>query len=320
MSDSDNREKTARGIATVMDIVQAEMKCGWQSTDPLNDNAIDGLIFDRRHGVDTGTIVFTQVKCGDGYRRDFKKRPSFIGINVGKKYIAKHRPRWNALQGPAILVYVDFATKKAWWANVKADTSYTAENKSVILVPKDQRFGPHSIGHLRALRGFVDLDRALHKITLDQRNIILPQFSQTLKSVARRFYVEWGRNISRQSNPGLGRVIVSRVGWRHLTRRGRGLGNITQSLMLLGAAERIIRENTSAHQLNRPTVSKAGNETKIREFLSLRSRVVFPTRQEGVVQVILIRQQVVSSVGAVTSQTWFYSVHEPRRAKIYGIE
>jgi hypothetical protein len=118
----------------------------------------------------------------------------------------------------------------------------------------------------------------------------------------------------------LGRVIVSRVGWRHLTRRGRGLGNITQSLMLLGAAERIIRENTSAHQLNRPTVSKAGNETKIREFLSLRSRVVFPTRQEGVVQVILIRQQVVSSVGAVTSQTWFYSVHEPRRAKIYGIE
>jgi hypothetical protein len=67
MSESDNRVVAARGVATVMDIVQAQMKCGWQPTDAPNDNAVDGLIFDRRHGVVTGTLFFVQVKCGSSY-------------------------------------------------------------------------------------------------------------------------------------------------------------------------------------------------------------------------------------------------------------
>ncbi len=320
MSKRDTRPAASRGITTVADIVQSEMKCGWQATDPLNDDAVDGLILDRRRGSDTGTIIFAQVKCGDGYYTETDKRPGFFGINVGSGYIETHKPRWNALSGPVIIIYVDFGTKKAWWANLKSTESFTEENKSIILISKSQRFGPHSIGHLRALRGYVDRDRKLHKITLETNHLITPRFSQTLKSAARKFYTDWSQDSQRQTNPALGRITISRVGWRHLTRRGRGHANVVQSLGLLGAAEKIVRENPNAHQLNRPTIVTSNQEKRIHEFLSLRSRVVFPNRQEAVVQVILLRQQTVSAAGDVKSEIWFYSIHEPRRAKLYGIE
>lgn len=52
-------------------------------------------------------LVFIQVKGGESYAGSSKKRPDHIEINLTDDYIKKHRPRWNSLQGPAILVYVD---------------------------------------------------------------------------------------------------------------------------------------------------------------------------------------------------------------------
>lgn len=294
------------------------MACGWQELDHINDDGIDGLILDRKRERHTGTIYHVQVKCGEGWAKRVKKRPGFLTLNLGPKYIKDHRPRWNALQGPVILVYVDFHSRKAWWCDLKSESSYCpAEAQGAVLLPCAQRFGHHSLGHLRSLRGFSDLDRSLVKIELGRRDLVLPSFSRTLKSQAWEFYRAWAsEDQAGRSNPKLKEVQVSRVGWRHITRRGRGLINITQSLMLLGAARRIIMENDAPYQIAHPRTRDTSQAITMSDHLSLRSKVLFPNRQQAVVQVILLRKQSVEHrTGAIDSKLWFYSVHEPRRGK-----
>ena len=148
---TDTRLQEARGLNVVADTVQIGMACGWQPVDQINDNGIDGLIFDRIRGVDTGTIYHVQVKCGNDWARQVQQRPKALTLRLGERYIERHRPRWNAVQGPVILVYVDFLSKKAWWCNLKSESAYCpSENRGAVLLPRSQRFGAHSIGHLRA--------------------------------------------------------------------------------------------------------------------------------------------------------------------------
>ncbi|MCH8961835.1 MAG: DUF4365 domain-containing protein, partial [Bacteroidetes bacterium] len=251
---NDTRPQQARGIAEVSDIVQARMRCGWQDIDQVNDNGIDGIIIDRVDGNDTGSLYYVQVKCGNSYINSSNRRPAHLGIKLGREYIETHRPRWNALQGPAVLVYVDFHTRKAWWTDLKAASSYCPEqNRGIILIPKHQRFGVHSIGHLRKLRGYFDIDRNLDVIHLQQKDLLTNSLSKSLKVCARDFYKEWSSSpIQERNNPMLGEISVSRVGWRHITRRGRGADNIIQSWLLLGAAKRIILSNDKPYQIRRP--------------------------------------------------------------------
>ena len=83
---------------------------GWQELDRVNDDAIDAIILLRRRGRDTGGLVFVQIKCGNKYRVESKKRPNHIGVLVGDDYINNHMPRWTVIPGPVILVYIDPAT------------------------------------------------------------------------------------------------------------------------------------------------------------------------------------------------------------------
>jgi hypothetical protein len=50
--------------------------------------------------------------------------------------------------------------------------------------------------------------------------------------------------------------------------------------------------------------------------LGLRNRVIFPNRQEAVVQVVIKQiQSITVSTGAVEARNWLYSVHELRRGQ-----
>ncbi|MDP2816470.1 MAG: DUF4365 domain-containing protein [Rectinemataceae bacterium] len=230
-----------------------------------------------------------------------------------------HRSRWNLLQGPAIMVYVDFATKKAWWVDLKANASYCPdENKSIILIPRRQRFGMHTVGELRKMRGFYDLDRKLDIIELNRDDLILGSFSTPLKKAANEYYRLWATaKLGETKNPSLGNIKVSRVGWRHITRRGRGLENIIQSWNLLGAARRIICENAKPYQIRKLDVPlENGDRIILHDYVSLRSRIIFPNRQEAVVQVVIKRRQIIDQTsGDINVDNWFYSVHEPRKGK-----
>jgi hypothetical protein len=315
---ADTRPQEARGLAVVQDIVQAGMQCGWQEFDHINDNGIDGLIIDRSNGVDTGTAYHVQVKCGEGYLQQTKKRPDQIEVKLGANHIETHLPRWRRLQGPVILVYVDFHSRKAWWTSLKDEASYCPEeNRGIVLIDKQNRFGDHSIGHLRKLRGFYDLDRRLDVITLTKQDLVLGPFSKNVKSLARARYRQWASmSAEHRTNSRLGEILVSRVGWRHITRRGRGAENILQSWSLLGAAQRIILENEKPYQLRMPDLVQFQGVQRKHDYVSLRSRCIFPNRQETVVQVVVKRLETLNlESGAAETRSWFYSVHEPRKGK-----
>lgn len=298
------------------DIVQARMRCGWQPISPENDNGVDGLIIDRKRGVDSGDLYFVQVKCGDSYRSDAKKRPNHIGVALGEQYLVAHRPRWNRLQGPVVLVYVDFKTKQAWWTDLKSEDSYCPhENKGLVVMPRNQRFGCHSLGSLRRLRNFSDIDRAYPVLRLTKTDLVLGAYSSTLKHAARQFYKAWAIcSTAERENARLGEVEVSRVGWRHISHYSRGPDNICQSWGLLGAAKRIILCNEAPISIRPAKVTGDASTKTVDALVALRNRVIFPNRQEAVVQVVVKRKQsITTSTGAVQTQNWFYSVHELRR-------
>jgi len=97
----DTRPQDATGMNRVGTIVQGRGEHGWQPFDHINDNGVDGIIIKRKKGIDTGEIIYVQVKCGSGggYYKATKTRPMHFGVNVGEEYISSHRPRWNFCTG-----------------------------------------------------------------------------------------------------------------------------------------------------------------------------------------------------------------------------
>jgi hypothetical protein len=218
-----------------------------------------------------------------------------------------------------ILVYVDTINLKqnldAWWTNLKDNSNYPLDNKQIILIPKSQRFGPHSKGDMRRLVGpATQYDTQIPDITATKKDSSFIHLNKPLKSAARSFYQDWAKQpAAERHNPSLGEILVTRVGWRHLTRKRRRPERIIQSLQLLGIAKRIIKEVGNVGWLGRMEECKLRNATiQRRELLGIRARVKFPFRHESVVQVILERKRIYGQ-NLVSQKTWFYSVYEVRR-------
>ena len=156
-----NRVKERIGINRVSTIVENLWECGWQEYAAQNDDAIDGVILMRRGSkrpIDTGGLVFVQVKCGaNGYRQDQAQYPRHIGIQLGKGYIDSHMPRWHRVPGPAVLIFVDDSVSKdcppAWWVNLRHENVISPTNQGMILIPKTQIFSHHTKGDFRKICG-----------------------------------------------------------------------------------------------------------------------------------------------------------------------
>lgn len=333
---SESRTVTERNaIRAVERYVESDWFSRWQEFDARNDDGIDGIVMLRKKRLDKSNtkspdkphftsfpirgVLFVQAKGGESYAGKSLKRPDHIEIKLGQKYIEDHRPRWNALHGPAILVYVDTVNLKqnldAWWTDLKDESSYTADNKQIVLVPKSQKFGPHSKGHMRKLIGSaVQYDDDLPLIEATKADVSYLHLNQPLKTCARNFYRDWSSlPVKERSNPVLGEIQVTRVGWRHITRAGRRQERIIQSLQLLGVAKRITNEVKNIGWLGRMEDLPLTNGTiQRRELLGIRAKVRFPFRHESVVQIILERKRTYGQ-NLIADRTWFYSVYEVRR-------
>lgn len=318
----DTRPQDSVGISTVDIITQGEAKHGWQVFDTRNDNGVDGMIIMRkRQGnerIDTGQIIFVQVKCGspNGYYSETKKRPKHFGVNVGADYIISHLPKWQKLFGPVILIYVDYKTKKAWWTDLKDDNSYTPDNNSLILVPKRQRFGIHSFSEFKRLKGNIHINSEIQQITIERSAVNLFKPTEKLKDSAKNFYRAWAASQDR-FHPDLGEIIVSREGWRHICRKGRKTERIIQSWSLLGVAKKIIQEVRNVCQLRVETsiTDTLGNYSQT-DYISLRCQIIFPQRHGSIVQVVLKRRRKFNATkNCLESKIWFHSVYEPLAKK-----
>lgn len=322
-----NRAKERIGTGTVAAVVEEDWECGWQEYGAQNDDGIDGVILMRRgrkRPTDTGGVIFVQIKCGaaGGYRQDQAQNPNHIGIALGAKYIQLHRPRWMKMPGPAVLIFVDDTIKRgqnrAWWTDLKQESSYSRTNMGLLLVPKNQIFAHHSKSEFHRLCGPSVADRNFERIELARSDLLIPKLgkSESLRNDAWDFYKHWRSDENACTNPALGRVLINRIGWKHITRPGRQHERILQSWLLLGAAKRMVQTCNRIYPLGHATnkVFDDGN-TLITDYLGLRASITFPHRHAGTVQVVLRRSRLLKerSLECVSQKIWFYSVYEPRR-------
>lgn len=321
-----NRVKERIGINAVSRIVEVDWESGWQEYAAQNDDAIDGAILMRRGSkrpVDTGGIVFVQVKCGgNGYRQDQKQYPDHIGVALGPAYIQAHRARWMKVPGPAVLIFVDDTLNKknppAWWTDLKNDGSYSPTNAGMVLVSKEQRFGHHSKSTFHRLCGSGPSDRQLEEIKVLRKDTLIPRLGKTesLRNDAWDFYKAWRDDPPSCINPVLGPLLVNRVGWKHMTRRDRLPERIVQSWQLLGAAKAIIKNCRNIFTLGHATHHHyPDGNTQVIDYLGLRASVVFPHRHQSILQVVLRRSRLLSPANQLfeREKIWFYSVYELRR-------
>jgi hypothetical protein len=311
----DTRPQDATGMAEACSITQGRAKHGWQPYSAINDNGVDSLIIFRKNGEDTGEIMFAQVKCGTGkgYFKKTLKRPEHFGVKVGEGYINDHRPKWNKLPGPIILIYVDYYSKKAWWTDLKDDFSYSSENKSIILIPKKQRFGKHSFGEFKNLKGRLFVSKEIRSVRMMNDEFSYLKVNVPIKESAKSYYTAWANGpVNLRSHPELGEIIISRTGWRHLTRSNRKQNRIINSLSLLSVAKKIITTENKCHQIKQfKSIVSADNSIVMTDYLALKCNVIFPFRQSALVQVILKRKRKFNANNDfIGSRIWFYSVYE----------
>lgn len=327
-----NRVKGRIGVNTVASIVENLWESGWQEYGASNDDAIDGVILMRKgtaKPTDTGGIVFVQVKCGgDGYRQDQKQHPNHVGVALGLAYIAKHRSRWQRVPGPAVLVFVDDTKDKlappAWWVDLRDPASYSKTNAGMILIPKSQRFSHHSKGDFHRLCGARTHDRLLETFSLERSDTLLPVLgkAESLRNDAWNYYKAWRDDSTARQNPSLGEILVNRVGWKHITRRGRLPERIVQSWMLLGAAKKLVTSSGEVFNLGHAKITKFADGNSVTEdYLGLRGIISFPYRHQSVVQVVLKRSRLLSPSDPTREREkiWFYSVYELRRGTLQGV-
>ena len=327
-----NRVKERIGINAVSRLVEVAWESGWQEYAASNDDAIDGVILLRRGSVqptDTGGLVFVQVKCGgNGYRQDQKQHPDHVCIALGADYITAHRQRWERVPGPAVLVFVDDTIDKmnppAWWVNLRDPSAYSVTNAGVILIPKCQKFAHHTKGEFHRLCGTGTHDRLLENFTLGRDETVLPTLgkSESLRDDAWNFYKAWREDFDARLSPALGPILVNRVGWKHITRRGRLPVRIVQSWLLLGAAKKMITCSESIYDLGHAKRTTDGDGNTVTEdYLGLRAMVAFPYRHQSVIQVVLKRSRLVAPVHKwqEREKIWFYSVYELRRGTLQAV-
>ncbi len=195
--------------------------------------------------------------------------------------------------------------------DLKQDSSYSASNNSVVLVPKAQRFEEHSKGLILKLCGSALIDGRLPQIEATRNDTGYISLSGRLKQDARNFYKLWAKSAPRHAE--LGAVNITRVGWRHMTRKGRHRERIAQSFQLLGIAKRMTEEIPTYSRLGHVRTREVGDRTEILDYVGLRARVTFPHRDRSVVQVVIRRRRIFDNEGRSSTSCWFYSVYELRR-------
>ena len=166
--------------------------------------------------------------------------------------------------------------------------------------------------------GTSHIDRELEKLNISRNEVFIPTLgrNESLRAEAWEYYKSWRSNLHERTNQVLGEILVNRVGWKHITRRGRHSERIIQSWLLLGAAKKAIMESKKIYQLGRAREKKfSDGNTELTDYLGIRVNVSFPYRHESIIQVILKRSRLLmpDNLNPERQKIWFYSVYELRR-------
>ncbi|WP_146077109.1 DUF4365 domain-containing protein, partial [Halomonas caseinilytica] len=308
--------KEEKGIEKVREVV-TNWRCDWQEFDHKNDDGIDGIIIMRRghkKPTTTGSVIYVQVKCGKSYL-DKKKDPDKIGIKLGKEHIKTHHPRWNRMPGKVILIYRKSPnSQKAWWIDLKDENSYSTTNKAVVHAPKSQVFNTGQKGVFLRLLGDHSRYQGLDPIHLNRQEDLIPKIGYehgAFKQQAWEYYKQWKSECNgKEKSPidEIRSVLITRTGWKHITRNKRLPERVFQSWLLLATARKMIKTCTQYFRLG-GTHAVEDNEKNIVgiiDYIALRANVSYTHKDSSIVQVVLKRYIPTSESQSGESRVWFY--------------
>jgi len=320
------KKNEATGIRVVSQYVREFWESGWQEQDARNDKGIDGRIILHKKGLELGVGVNCQVKCGIHYISSVTE--SEIRISIGNTdNLLKHLAYWKQQNEPVVLVFVNpFIRKKdpsgkpikndkgrfetienrlnpkAWWVNLK-DTTIVPENtKTIIAIPRGNRFGEQSKGDfLKLIRPLIKIKGLFTLKPNKQSEALL--FSDNIKIDAKAFYKRWKANLDNGEmycKAVDANIRISKTGWSHITESRRGKPRRTMSLKLLAIAKQIIEKANEAILLN-----QSEDWFELEQKYGLRASIN-SAQGSNVVQVVLLRRK---NTNNVKGTWWFYSVH-----------
>ena len=284
------------GVNAVERVVLRHWASRWQSLESHNDDGLDGFIFFEAGGEATGQVVYVQVKC----MRTTQRKDGCYIIPINARKLRRNLQIWRKVVGAAIVVLVDPETLSIRWVDARQERATTA---SQIIVPEDQFFDNGAKSVIKKLCGTLHSDAlapAVHTFADDFQHItsgtLLPKLARTLyKDLNSQQLCCFGQ-----------RVHFDRVGWRHITRRTRSRLSRMQSLSLLGAVPKIIKEYESKAAWSEQN-SDSNGEAK---FYNLDAMVSFPFRQTGLVRLVLRQLELPNDE---VPHLKFWTIYEPRR-------
>jgi hypothetical protein len=288
------------GINVVERIVIDELDARWQQLDAQNDDGVDGLIFfESELGKISGEILHVQVKCWE------RKPSSLTGdvavLSLGEQHLYEHAATWQGVAGGSILVWVNPENRNAYWVSLKRGSTFAGAH---VTIPLTQKFDGSARNALRQLCGTMAPDQLLKQLQAQPCDFRHMAINRSLRESTKQTY-RMLRQITAR-DPQLGEVSFTRLGWRHITRKGRSISRIWHSLTLINIAKRIVEEVQPARCVR---TWRKGSDV-VGEVYELTARVSFPSRDPAVVRVLLLRR-----LRGSKFETIFYSVYERRRRK-----
>ena len=193
-------------------------------------------------------LILAQVKSGESYGSRLD--------NGGFKIFANAKNGAKRTCHDICLVWVDRKTNAIYWAYIHPFSRSTA-----------QTYGPH---HSVTPAMVFDLARCSSKQNIGGRGgrgVIISSTNEGLPE-ARKKAVKAYKSIHAVTSPILGKIEVTRLGWRHMFRRSRAARNKAASLDLIPVLGSVLRQHPTSNAIvSTDFFAKDGFEYRSCEYL-----------------------------------------------------
>jgi hypothetical protein len=273
------------------------------------DNGIDGLIIvTSKHSRNTIGCICVQLKGGNSYLRGDSPY-----LNISSETVKRYREIGRGIAEPYILVYAR-ANKKTYWIDLKDDDSFYHPEQDIwkIKINKEQEFKSST---------FTKIQREISKTyeLFDFPKIVIKNRSnnshllenKSLRSASRDLYNSFKqKKLFIRLGKSKKRVIFSRVGWNHITRRNRKVSRKVQSLTLLNIIPDIIQSNSPLRKVSCKKVTR-NNQVYLLEKYVMEAECIFNYRYPSIINLVFLRKKTFANPSE--DYLWFYSIYESNR-------
>ena len=279
------------------------------------DNGVDGVIIvTSKHSRNPIGCIHVQLKGGDSYLRDGSSY-----LNISSTTVKRYRDISRGLAEPYILVYAR-KNKKTYWVDLKNEDNFVqvSPDKWKIKIDKEQEFKSSTFQNMQRQISksyeLLDLPKVIIKNSSNNSHLL---GGKSLRDASRDLYNSFKKEdfFIRLGNSKK-RVIFSRVGWNHITRRNRKVSRKVQSLSLLNVIPDIIRSNSPMRKVSCSSITR-NDQVYLLEKYVMEVECIFNYRFPSIVNLVFLRKKTFTSPSE--DRLWFYSIYESNRNRDLNI-